>query len=96
MSTRKIATYRDGRKDLNVDVREITVKDQNKLVGAAVSKKTLVWSRANNFKVDVTDVHEDVLKYLTEEDGEFTITEVEVPDEEPKDEAPALPKSPRA
>lgn len=93
MSTRKIATYKSI--DGGVDVREISRKDQDGLIGTkGVAKDDLVWSTANNFKVDVTDVHEDVLEYLDKTDPSFKISEVEVVDE-PADAALTPAKSPR-
>jgi hypothetical protein len=58
--------------------RVITKKDQDKLIGVpGVAKEDLVWE-AGNRKVNVTDVHEDVLSYLKDSD-EFKVRSVEAP-----------------
>lgn len=63
--------------------RIITKKDQDALVGVnGIATDDLVWEPGNK-KVDVTDVHEDVLAYL-KGDAEFKIRAVEAPAEKPK------------
>lgn len=68
--------------------RIISKADQNNLVGVAsgVGKEDLIWEPGNT-KLDVTDVHPDVLEYLRT-DGEFKLREVEV-SEESTPETPA-------
>lgn len=62
----------------NFDVRHISAKDQNALVGTPVTKKALEWNAGNNWKLDVTDVHPDVVSYLRDEDELFNVHEVAV------------------
>lgn len=58
--------------------RVISKADQDKLIGVNGAAKTdLVWEKGNR-KVDVTDVHEDVLEYL-KGDSEFRLSHAEVP-----------------
>lgn len=59
-------------------IRVLTKADQNSIVGVdtGVGKEDLVWP-INNGKLDVTDVHPDVLDYLRSDD-EFKVTSVEV------------------
>jgi hypothetical protein len=58
--------------------RIITKADQDRLVGvpSGVGKEDLVWEPGNS-KLDVTDVHPDVLEYL-QHDEEFKVKSVEV------------------
>lgn len=59
--------------------RILTKKDQDKLVGTdGVGIKDLVWPAGSNSKLDITDVHEDVLDYIKKSD-EWRVREVEVP-----------------
>ena len=63
--------------------RILTKKDQDGLIGVpGVAKTDLVWP-VGNTKLDVTDVHEEVLNYL-KSDEEFKLREVEVPAESAK------------
>lgn len=57
--------------------RVLTRSDQNKIVGAAVATRDLVW-KPGNTKVDVTDAAEDVIEYL-KGDPKFAVKEIEVP-----------------
>lgn len=61
--------------------RILTRADQNAIAGvtSGVGTADLVWG-VNNGKLDVTDVHPDVLEYL-KSDPEFKITEVAVSEE---------------
>lgn len=58
--------------------RILTVDDQNKLAGVekGVGSADLIWEPGNS-KLDVTDVHPEVLAYL-KSDEEFKVTSVEV------------------
>lgn len=58
--------------------RVIAKADQDRIVGVAsgVGKEDLIWEPGNS-KLDVTDVHPDVLEYL-KTDGEFKLSTVEV------------------
>lgn len=59
--------------------RIITKKDQDRLIGVdGVAEKDLIWEPGGNTKVDVTNVHEDVLEYL-KQDSRFKLKEVEAP-----------------
>lgn len=63
--------------------RIITKADQDKLVGVSngAGKEDLVWEPGNT-KLDVTDVHPDVLDYMKSDD-EFQVRAVEVTPEAP-------------
>jgi hypothetical protein len=63
--------------------RVISVADQNKLVGveSGVGKEDLIWEPGNS-KIDVTNVHPDVLEHLRH-DSEFRVSTVEVTPEAP-------------
>lgn len=78
-STRKIAQY----KGFYGSRRLLTVADQNAIVGvkSGVGKEDLVWER-NNGKLDVTDVHPEVLAHIEGATDEWTVREVEVDAEE--------------
>lgn len=72
---RTVAQYKGGM----FTERIITKKDQDKLVGTeGIGKVDLVWPAGANSKLDITDVHEDVLDYI-KKDPEFSVKEVEVP-----------------
>ena len=59
--------------------RVISKDDQNFIVGAKVAKRDLRWEAGSRAKVDVTDVHEDVLTYLDKEEDDIKLSTVEVP-----------------
>lgn len=61
--------------------RVLTKDDQNQIAGVdrGVGREDLVWEPGNT-KIDVTDVHEDVVAYLKGSD-EFKVREVEVDDD---------------
>lgn len=58
--------------------RILTKADQNGIVGvdSGIGKEDLIWEPGNS-KLDVTDVHPDVLDYLNG-DEEFQVRSVEV------------------
>lgn len=63
--------------------RVISKKDQDQLIGVAgVAQQDLVWEPGAGTKVDVTEVHEDVLEYLKKSPS-FKISEVEAPVQPP-------------
>lgn len=63
--------------------RVLTKADQDKIAGVdkGVGKEDLVWEPGNS-KLDVTDVHPDVLDYI-KSDAEFSVRAVEVTPDEP-------------
>lgn len=59
-------------------VRIIDKKSQDSLIGVpGVATRDLIWQRPNG-KLDVTDVHEEVLAYL-KRDPKFKVTTVDGP-----------------
>lgn len=85
-SIRKIAQY-NGFYGIQ---RVLTKADQNAIAGvkSGIGKEDLVWA-TNNGKLDVTDVHPEVLSYIESATDEWTVRDVEVDAEESTPTAPA-------